>query len=389
MEQKTAPALLKMMEAATKRGAYSAADVYPYLAGQSGLAALIIPAWALDGGRDAMLARFKEPGMRAKIVAEASRAMEARFGGPAGVYATGPGTELADAMRAMGVSSGGEALVRLLEKEDGGAILRFGVESDLVAILQHPTASVACDCGAVAGRSAHPRYYGTFPRVLGRYVRDQKIMSFETAILKMTGLPAATIGMVDRGLLFPGMAADVTVFDPATIIDHATFEAPTERSVGIRHVLVNGRIVLRDGVLTDEHAGTALFRTAHEPSRPLGPGGERRVRVKADTSDLTVSMDLRQARDARAPRGMIRVTDRATGTVIEMLEPGVVHTNPGWAGVVGLGRIGGKAMAMAVIVEQRDPMAANQASTLIIRGEDGYTLSRPLPAKAIRLDLSR
>ena len=269
MEQRTAPALLEMIDAATKRGAGAAADVYPYLAGQSGLAALIVPGWALDGGREAMVLRFKDPQSRARIVAEAEKAMNARFGGPQGVYATGHAIELVDAMRGFGGVSAGEALIRLLGKEDGGAILRFGVESDLVAILRHPTASVACDCGAVAGRSTHPRYYGSFPRVLGRYVREQGIMSFEEAIRKMSGLPAATIGMADRGRLAPGQAADITVFDPVTIMDYATFDAPTERSTGIRHVLVNGQIALRDGVLTDKHAGLPLFRPA--PSDPI-PG---------------------------------------------------------------------------------------------------------------------
>jgi N-acyl-D-aspartate/D-glutamate deacylase len=387
LEQKTAPALLRMMEEAGRRGAYTAADVYPYLAGQSGLAALIVPGWALDGGREAMLARFKNPELRARIIVEAEKAMNARFGGPQGVYASGPGTELVEAMRAFGGVSPGEALIRLLEKEDGGAILRFGVESDLVAILQHPTASVACDCGAVAGRSTHPRYYGTFPRVLGRYVRDQKIMTFEDAVRKMTGLPAATIGLVDRGLLAPGLAADITIFDPASVLDRATFEAPTEPSVGIRHVLVNGQIVLKDGVLTDKQAGTALLRTAHEPSHPLVLTGERRVRVGTSTADLEVSIDVRQSKGARSPHGVVRVTDHATHTLIEMSEPGALHTLPGWASLQGFGRVGGRPGAVTLGLEERDPMDPATGPTLTIRGEDGYTLSRPLPAKAFRLDL--
>ena len=143
-----------------------------------------------------MLVRFKDPDLRARIIEEAEGAMKARFGGPQGVYATGHARELVDAMKEFGVSSPGEALIRLLEKADGGAILRFGIGSDLEAILRHPTASVACDSGAVEGPSAHPRYHGTFPRDLGRSARDRGLMSFEHAIRKMTGLPAATIGMV-------------------------------------------------------------------------------------------------------------------------------------------------------------------------------------------------
>ncbi|MEO8501421.1 MAG: amidohydrolase family protein, partial [Vicinamibacteria bacterium] len=199
-------------------------------------------------------------------------------GGPQGVYAIGHATELVDAMKAMGELSPGEALIRLLEKDDGGAILRFGIESDLVAIMKHDTTSIACDCGSVADRAVHPRYYGSFPRVLGRYVREQKIMSFEEAIRKMTGLPAATIGMTDRGLIRKGLAADIVVFDPATILDHATFEAPNERSLGVRHVLVNGQFALRDGVLTEPHAGLALRRSPIDPgkgSTHSSPGQDR------------------------------------------------------------------------------------------------------------------
>ncbi|MCC7125552.1 MAG: amidohydrolase family protein, partial [Acidobacteria bacterium] len=200
-EQGTAADVLRMMDDAAAKGTYVAADVYPYLAGQSGLAALLIPGWALDGGRDAMLARFASLGDRARIIKEAEEAMMLRFGGPQGVYATGHGKELTDAMREFGTASPGEALLRLLEQQDGGAILRFGSESDLVAIMKYPSASIACDCGAVAGRATHPRYYGSFPRVLGRYVREQQALTWEDAIRKMSGLPAATIGLVNRGQL--------------------------------------------------------------------------------------------------------------------------------------------------------------------------------------------
>ena len=120
--------------------------------------------------------------------------------------------------------------------------------------------------------NAHPRYYATFPRVLGRYVREQNVMSLEEAIRKMTGLPAATIGMTDRGLLAVGMAADVAVFDPATVMDHATFEAPMTPSVGIRHVLINGQFALRDGAPTGRQAGVALFRAS-----PDSEGGRNAV----------------------------------------------------------------------------------------------------------------
>ena len=240
-EQGQADVIIGQMKQATARGTYTAADVYSYLAGQTSLAALIIPGWAQDGGRDVMLKRFADPVLRARIVKEAEAAMTARFGGAGSVSLPALKQDLTAVMREMDVPAG-EAVVRLLEKGNPGIIARFGIEADLVKILQHPTSSIACDCGAVVRDATHPRFYGNFPRVLGRYVREQKALTWEDAIRKMTGLPAATIGLVDRGLLAAGMTADVAVFDPATVIDHATFAEPTLPSDGIRFVLVNGRL---------------------------------------------------------------------------------------------------------------------------------------------------
>lgn len=160
-EQGTADRILKDMRTATERGAYTAADAYPYLAGQTGLVALIIPAWAQDGGREAMLGRFADPTLRARIVKEAEDAMNARFGGPGGVYLPATKQELTAVMHDLQVGAG-EAVVRLLEEGSPGIIARFGAEADLVKILQHPTTSIACDCGAVVRDAAHPRYYVRF-----------------------------------------------------------------------------------------------------------------------------------------------------------------------------------------------------------------------------------
>jgi N-acyl-D-aspartate/D-glutamate deacylase len=388
-EQGTAPALLEMMNQATSRGTYTAADVYPYLAGQSGLAALLVPGWALDGGRDAMLKRFADPALRARIVADAEQAMAARFGGPQGVYATGHKKELVEAMKDFGVSSPGEALVRLLEQSDGGAILRFGTEGDLVAILKHPTASIACDCGAVADRATHPRYFGSYPRVLGRYVREQQALTWEDAIRKMSGLPAATIGLVNRGYLAAGMAADVTVFDPETVIDQATFENPTARSIGIRHVFVNGRHALRDGQATGEAGGTILLRGPHEPSRPMSTAVARRLNGRVEATEAIVTIDLRQAPAERSARGRFRLTDRASKTVIEMTEPGLLQVAPGWAAATGRGRIGGDDRAFTVIVEQADPLDERRSSTVTVMAEDGYQLTRIVQKDTLRVSPGR
>ncbi len=264
-EQGSAAEILQMMGDVEARGVPVAADVYPYLAGQTSLAALIIPGWAQAGGREAMIRRFRSPTLRARIVAEANEAMDARFGGPAGVYLPATQKELVDIMADMGGASGGEAVVRLVEEGSPGAILRFGSEEDLVAILQHPTVSVACDCGASTAERGHPRGWGSYPRVLGRYVREQGVLTWAQAVQKMSRLPAAIIGMSDRGTLAAEMAADIVVFDSATVIDRATYEDPTAQSDGIVHVVVNGQVAWRDGATTGVQAGRALRRPTPLP----------------------------------------------------------------------------------------------------------------------------
>jgi N-acyl-D-amino-acid deacylase len=336
-EQGRAQVITGQMRQATDRGVYTAADVYPYLAGQTGLVAFTIPGWAQDGGREAMLTRFADPALRARIVKEAEAAMNARFGGPASVFLPAMKQDLTDVMREMQVSAG-EAVMRLLERGSPGIIARFGSEADLVKILQHPTSSVACDCGAVVGDAAHPRYYGTFPRVLGRYVREQHVLTWEDAVRKMTALPAATIGMVDRGLLAAGMAADVVVFDPATVIDRATFDAPMLPSEGIRAVVVNGRFALRDGQPTGERAGQALRRTAHMPTRPMN-GASRTAVGRATSAERAIVIDVAQRAGDRRARGTFRLTEKASGVALTMTEFGQLQTAPGWASFTGRARL--------------------------------------------------
>ncbi len=336
-EQGRAGVITGQMRLATDRGVYTAADVYPYLAGQTGLVAFTIPAWAQDGGRNAMLERFLDPTLRARIVQEAEVAMDKRFGGPANVYLPDRRQTLEAVMREMQVPAG-EAVVRLLERGSPGIIAYFGIEADLVAILQHPTSSVSCDCGAVVRDAAHPRYYGTFPRVLGRYVREQQALTWEDAVRKMTGLPAATIGMVDRGLLGVGMAADVVVFDPATVIDRATFDTPMLPSEGIRYVVVNGRLALADGAITDERAGIALRRTPHMPARPMN-AGERRTGLRSISGPDAIAVDVTQAAGARQAVGAFRLSQAASGVALEMTEFGMLQTARNWASFTGLGRL--------------------------------------------------
>jgi N-acyl-D-aspartate/D-glutamate deacylase len=373
-EQGSAADVLSTMTLATGRGQYTAADAYPYLAGQSGLGALIVPGWAQEGGREAMLRRFADPKLRARIAAESEAAMRARFGGPQGVYLPRTQQELTAVIEEMNAAPG-ETVLRILEQGDPGAILRFGIEDDLVRILQHPATSMACDCGASNATRMHPRFFGSYPRVLGRYVREQNIMSWEQAIRKSSWLPAATIGMIDRGLIAPGMAADLTVFDPKTVIDRATYESPAQRSVGIRFVLVNGRIALADGEPTRVQGGRALFRTASMPSRPTNET-LRSLTAKGTVSNHRVAIDVTQRAGARQAAGSVTIAGLEP---IEML--GVLQTAGRWASFTAVDRA---QRSVVVIVDLQDPVNAGNASVAVnVDGIPALRGSLPLAAVAI------
>ncbi|PHY10926.1 MAG: hypothetical protein CK533_06610 [Acidobacterium sp.] len=381
LEQGTAGALLASMDQATRRGAYTAADAYPYLAGQSGLGSLIISGWAQEGGREAMLKRFADPAQRARIIAESEQAMTARFGGAPGVYLPRTQQELTAVMKAMNAGAG-ETIVRILETTaDPGAILRFGSEADLVKILQHPTTSMACDCGASLATRGHPRFYGSFPRLFGRYVREQKIMSWEEAIRKSSALPAATIGMVDRGLIAVGMAADLVVLDPATVIDRATYESPALSSIGIQQVLVNGQPALVNGAATTARGGRALLRTGNLPSRPM-PGGVRRLVVKSTSAGARVAIDITQRAGARHATGRFTIEEPGHAMTVTATELGVVQTADAWSGFSGIATVaGGASRAFTAVVDRRDPAAPGVATLVVtVEGQAPWRGTLPLGA---------
>jgi N-acyl-D-amino-acid deacylase len=335
-EQGNARAVLQMLDRATANGAYAAADVYPYLAGLSGLS-LNVPGWAIAGGREAMLRRFADPETRAKIVVEVERAMHQRWNGPEGVYLFETDQELTDIIKEMHVRPG-EAVVRLLEKREYRAILRYGKEEDVVAFLQYPASAMACDCGASLSDKGHPRSWGSFPRVLGHYVRETGALSWQDAIRKMTALPASIIGMTDRGYLAPGMRADVTVFDPATVIDHSTYKEPTKPSEGIRDVFVNGRLALRDGKATGAQGGAVVLRTRHMPTRPMtAAAAQRRMSGVGSVSSRAQGFDVQVAASQRPTQrfatGSIRIVDRTSGTVWTADRLGTIQTASGWSSI--------------------------------------------------------
>jgi N-acyl-D-amino-acid deacylase len=389
LEQGTATKLLAMMQDATRRGRYTAADAYPYLAGQTGLGALLVPAWAQDGGRDEMLKRFKDPSQRARIAAEIETAMTARFGGPEGVFLPAARLEFVDLMREQRASAG-ETVIRVLEQGNVTAILRFGAEADLVQILQHSTTSIACDCGASTDTRQHPRAFGSFPRVLGRYVRETKALTWEDAVRKMTALPASTIGMVDRGFVATGMAADLTVFDPATVIDRATYADPARLSEGIRLVLVNGVIALRDGKVTGARGGRVLMRTGHMPSRPMNMTALRRLALKGTiNANVRIDIDVSQAPGAARAQGSFRLADAVSTTVLEGTELGVLQTTKDWASFTA--RIRNRTTKaeglVTVIVERADPFIAGNRPTVFVQVDKVLSVSGTLrePASAIRI----
>ncbi|HEX6163342.1 MAG TPA: amidohydrolase family protein [Vicinamibacterales bacterium] len=353
-EQGSASAILASMSQATKRGTYTAADAYPYLAGQSGLGSLIVPGWAQEGGRPEMLKRFADPAMRARIVKEAEEAMAARFGGPQGVYLPRTQQELAAVMAEMNTGAG-ETVVRILEQgPDPGAILRFGAEEDLIKILQHPTTSMACDCGATNETRVHPRFYGSYPRVLGRYVREQQIMSWEQAIRKSSWLPASTIGMADRGLIALGMAADIAIFDPNTIIDRATYENPSLPSEGMKHVFVNGKLALKDGAATNAKSGRVLYREMNAPSRPTSID-LRSMSIKSNSKAHVVTIDLTQGAGVREAKGSL-IIDGVT------YRPGFLQVAPNWAAISGVDDAG-RALLLTLDLDRR----SNSGTAVIVK----------------------
>ncbi|GAC1548880.1 MAG: D-aminoacylase [Myxococcales bacterium] len=266
------------IERARAEGVDVAADVYPYIASANGLDANL-PDWAHAGGADAMVARIRDPASRARLLREVREDL-ARGTGAGGILllsAVDPslqkymGQRLDAVARTLGTSPE-EALLDLVAADRGAVgVARFGMSEENVQLaLRQPWVSLCTDYGgqAVDGpyarERAHPRAFGAVPRVLGLYARDLKLFTVEEAVRKMTSLPAQRVGLFDRGIVRPGMRADLAVFDPATVRDTATFEDPARYPAGIRWVVVNGEVTLDDGAFTAARAGRFVrpLRTA-------------------------------------------------------------------------------------------------------------------------------
>ena len=274
------PEVLRRIEAARARGLRVSANVYPYNRASNGLDACL-PIWAREGGTDALLKRLQDPATRERIkkdMDDPNAPFENQWygsGGPAGVMLSSvlnpelrkyEGMNFAEIGKAMGKDPRDAAMdLVIADRAESSVIISIMNEDDVRAVMRHPLVSFDTDSGARAGdgplsaSKSHPRAWGTFTRVLGHYVRDEQLLTLEDAVRKMTSQAAARVGILDRGVLRAGMFADITVFDPATVKDEATFEVPNKYSTGVRHVFVNGRPVITNGTITAERPGRPLY----------------------------------------------------------------------------------------------------------------------------------
>lgn len=256
------PEALERLDRARARGVDVAADRYPYVASSTGLAASL-PHWAHDGGRDALLARLHDPLQRQRIHDDPftqSRRWDHTMIAYAPEHAEWEGHSVVEiaAERGKEGDPAETAFDLLVEGEGRVSVIHFGMsEENLRAVLCHPAVMIGSDgsalipCGPLGEGKAHPRNYGTFPRVLGKYAREEGVLSMSEAVHKMTGLPATRLGLRDRGLLREGWKADLVLFDPATVRDRATFSDPYRYPQGIEYVFVNGQAV----ITPDGHSG--------------------------------------------------------------------------------------------------------------------------------------
>lgn len=265
-----APEFLALLARARAAGADITLDTYPYLPGSTTLSALL-PSWAMSGGPDAALARLDDPAARAAITADVDvngsdgchgvtveweTIQISGVGDPALAGHVGHTVaELAAARDTAPV----EVFFDLLRRDQLATTIlqHVGHEENVRAIMVDPGHMGGSD-GLLVGARPHPRAWGTFPRYLARYVRDLGLLGLEECVHHLTGRPAARLRLADRGFVLPGHAADLVVFDPATVCDTATFEHPKQQAHGIQHVLVNGEFAVRDGAVTGVRAGRAL-----------------------------------------------------------------------------------------------------------------------------------
>ena len=274
------PDVLRRFDEARARGLDVTANMYPYDRASNGLDACL-PLWVREGGLEPMLKRLKDPALRQRIKTEMDDANVKEWenqwygsGGAAGVMLSAvvePSLRQYEGktLQQIGIEMGKDprdAVMDLVVADLGRSdvIISIMTEADVRTALSHPMMAIGTDSGSraedgpLSASKSHPRGWGSFPRILSKYVREEKLLTLEEAIRRFTSRPAARMGITDRGLLRPGMKADVTVFDAATVRDVSTYDNPAHYSEGIRHVLVNGKTVVRDGKITEERPGQVV-----------------------------------------------------------------------------------------------------------------------------------
>ena len=266
------PRVLARLDSARAAGAAVGANSYPYIASATSLSQ-VLPAWMRSGGDSLMLARLRDPAARARVRRELRSA-----GSVLVLGAVNPALARYQGRRIAEIATTERKheldVVMDLLLEDGGktgAAFFTMSEADVRRAVSTPWIGVGSDFGATAPDGplftgpVHPRAYGTFARILGKYVREDHALTLEAAVHKMTGVPAQRAGLTDRGVIREGAFADITIFDPATVADRATFESPHQAATGIRYVIVNGALTFDDGRLTDARPGSPLRGPGYRP----------------------------------------------------------------------------------------------------------------------------
>lgn len=263
-------AVLQKLDLCSEKGIRVSVDQYPYVAGSTTLS-VILPPWVHDGGTEKVMERLRDPEARKRMTHDILNGIHGwdnfvDFAGLDGIFITFVKTEknqhvVGKSLVELGEMRGKEPLEAtydlLLEEENTAGLVDFyGLEEHVVRILKRPEQNICTD--GILGGKPHPRVYGTYPRILGKYVRDEKVLDMGTAIHKMTGKPASVLGMDDRGLLKEGYAADVVVFNPDTVIDRADYAEPIRFPEGIEYVLVNGKVLVDKGEHTPCKAGKVI-----------------------------------------------------------------------------------------------------------------------------------
>ena len=269
---------LLAVDAARARGVDVTIDMYPYTASSTSIQGALFPAWAQEGGRKQVLARLADEATRARLKGEIVRVIQNERGGgdPKNIViascewdASLAGKNLADVTRTRGLDltldNAAETAMWIVQSGGCQGIFHAIGEEDLERILRHPATMIASDgeIPTFGKGSPHPRSYGTFVRVLGRYVRERHVVSLSEAVRKMSAFPAQRLGLLDRGLLRPGMKADLVVFDPQRVADLATFERPHQYAEGVSHVITNGEVVFEKGAMTSARPGAVLYGGGH------------------------------------------------------------------------------------------------------------------------------